>query len=512
MDDDTTLLRRYVEEGSEPAFAALVQRHLDLVYGAALRRTGGNPHRASDVTQQVFTQLAQHAEKLSHHPVLSAWLHTATRNAAIKLMLTEQRRRTRQAEALARTLTEEPVQDWDRIRPLLDDAIDALPEADRAAVVLRFLQCRAFAEIGATLRVSEDAARMRVDRALEKLRTTLSRRGIASTSAALAVALTDTGLLAAPAGLAASVTTGALTASAVTTGSVFATAGLLSMKTTHALLGIVALAATISAVYEYNQSQRLSDALTNADSERTALRAQLSSGQRTPTRSGAIQPSALAARETESPAATAANTTPAPKPAKGVKLNADPKASVDAHYRALYRQLNFTPEQSAQFRALMLQHLQRRGELLQAAKTQNPDLTPAQLSAIDAQADAEHLARMRATLGDPTVQAVQHYDETFPLRGPLEDLAKTLFYSDVPLTAAQADRLVESTSATLKNPQGKIDLDRYVQTDFYAALLDHSTGVLSPPQIAALQQMLEDDIEWRSTLPKKTGGTKAPGK
>ena len=80
-DDDAALLRHYAEEGSQPAFAEVVRRHVDLVYAAALRRTGGDAHRAADVSQQVFTALARHARKLSRHAVLGAWLHTATRNA-----------------------------------------------------------------------------------------------------------------------------------------------------------------------------------------------------------------------------------------------------------------------------------------------------------------------------------------------------------------------------------------------------------------------------------------------
>jgi DNA-directed RNA polymerase specialized sigma24 family protein len=72
---DAALLRRYAE-GSETAFTELVHRHVDLVYGAALRRTGGDAHRAADVAQQVFTTLAREARKLARHPVLGAWLHS----------------------------------------------------------------------------------------------------------------------------------------------------------------------------------------------------------------------------------------------------------------------------------------------------------------------------------------------------------------------------------------------------------------------------------------------------
>ena len=203
MNDDAVLLRRYAEEGSETAFTELVRRHVDLVYGAAIRRTG-DPHRAADVSQQVFTKLAREARTLSRHPVLAAWLHTATRHAALNLMISEQRRLVRESAALELdTATGGATPDWDRLRPLLDAAIDELPETDRAAVVLRFLERRPFAEIGAALRVTEDAARMRTDRALDKLRAALERRGITSTAAALGVLVSGQPLISAPVGLAA---------------------------------------------------------------------------------------------------------------------------------------------------------------------------------------------------------------------------------------------------------------------------------------------------------------------
>jgi len=206
MNDDAVLLHCYAEEGSETAFAELVRRHIDLVYGAALRRTGGDSHLAADVAQQVFTALARGARRLSRHAVLAAWLHTATRNAALNLMISEQRRQTRETAALtfdAAIVAGEASPDWEQLRPLLDAAIDELPEADRAAVVLRFLEHRPFAEVGSTLHVSEDAARMRTDRALDKLRSALARRGITSTAAALGAIVLGQPLISAPAGLAA---------------------------------------------------------------------------------------------------------------------------------------------------------------------------------------------------------------------------------------------------------------------------------------------------------------------
>ena len=240
MNDDAELLRRYAEEDAEPAFTQLVHRHVNLVYGAALRRTGGDPHRAADVAQQVFTTLAREARKLSRHTVLAAWLHTATRNAALNLMISEQRRQTRETEAVALADADRGMNpDWDRLRPMLDAAIDELPEADRAAVVLRFLDRWPFAEIGAALQVSEDAARMRTDRALDKLRSALARRGITSTAAALGAIVSTQPLFSAPAGLAAALATQSL----ATAGAGFSAVTLVSFmnikNATIAVLGVL---------------------------------------------------------------------------------------------------------------------------------------------------------------------------------------------------------------------------------------------------------------------------------
>jgi RNA polymerase sigma factor (sigma-70 family) len=216
MNDDATLLRRYVSEGSQAAFTELVQRYVDLVYGAAMRRTNGDVHRASEVAQEVFTSLARNARKLSSHPVLPAWLHTATRNAALNLMISEQRRKVREAEATAMETVMSSVvgdPDWDRIKLVLDSAIDELAETDRTAIVLRFLQKRPFVEIGRAVQISEDAARMRTDRALDKLRSVLVRRGITSTTAALGSVVLGQPLISAPAGVAAVFATQAIVAS-----------------------------------------------------------------------------------------------------------------------------------------------------------------------------------------------------------------------------------------------------------------------------------------------------------
>ena len=203
MTDDAELLRRYATDRSEPAFAELVRRHLGFVYHAALRQCGGDAHRAEDVAQAVFTDLARKAHDLADRPVLAGWLYTSTRFAAAQAVRGEARRQTR--ERAAAMIPDEPPANWERLQPVIDDALAALGEPEREAVLLRFFEGRPFAEVGARLAVSEDAARRRVERALEKMREPLARHGVTSTVTALAAALAGQAGAAAPAGLAAQI-------------------------------------------------------------------------------------------------------------------------------------------------------------------------------------------------------------------------------------------------------------------------------------------------------------------
>lgn len=213
MNDDAELLRRYAGEGAEDAFAEVVRRHVDLVYGVALRQTRGNAGWAEEVAQAVFSDLARKAAAVARHESVVGWLHTATRFAVAKALRTERRRRAREQEVFAmneRLRETEAAADWERLRPVIDEALGELKERERAAILLRFFERKPLAEVGAALALTETAARSCVDRALDKLHAALARRGISSTSAALGVALGGQVVGAAPAGLAASVTSGAM--------------------------------------------------------------------------------------------------------------------------------------------------------------------------------------------------------------------------------------------------------------------------------------------------------------
>ena len=188
MNEDALLLRRFVEDHAEDAFTEIVRRHLTMVYGTALRRVGGDAHLAQDVTQTVFISFATKAASLRNHASLAGWLYISAHRATAEAVRREQRRKQHEASAHSRNLSstpEDPAVDPAALRPLLDDALVELKEDDREAVVLRYFAQRSFAEIGSALRITEEAARKRVERAVEKLHETLSRRGITSTVTAL---------------------------------------------------------------------------------------------------------------------------------------------------------------------------------------------------------------------------------------------------------------------------------------------------------------------------------------
>lgn len=205
VSDDMLLLQAYAGGKSEEAFTTLVSRHINLVYSVALRGVG-NPHEAEEITQSVFLTLAKKARQLGPATVLSGWLYQTARLTAANARRTEVRRLHREQEAHMQSTLNEPEPDlWRQVGPLLDEAMAELSESDRNAVVLRFFENKALKEVGAALGTSDDAAKMRVNRAVEKLRGFFERRGVPISSAGLAAVIGENSVQAAPAGLAAAI-------------------------------------------------------------------------------------------------------------------------------------------------------------------------------------------------------------------------------------------------------------------------------------------------------------------
>ncbi|HEY5298491.1 MAG TPA: sigma-70 family RNA polymerase sigma factor [Verrucomicrobiae bacterium] len=219
MTPDSELLRQFARTNSEAAFAELVKRHVNLVYSAALRQVNGDAHLAKDVAQTVFTDLARKANSLSRRETLTGWLYTSAHFAAAKMVRGENRRRDREEKFMREPTNDSgagfqpaqsaPETDWQKLRPTLDDAMHELKETDREAILLRYFENRQFAEVGAKLGLNENAARMRVERALEKLRGIFAKRGI-STAVALASIISANAIQMAPANLAETLTTASI--------------------------------------------------------------------------------------------------------------------------------------------------------------------------------------------------------------------------------------------------------------------------------------------------------------
>ena len=253
---DTELLRRHLA-GDGEAFAAIVRRHVDLVHSSARRRV---PADAEDVTQAVFLTLLnkphQAAAACQRSGGLPAWLLAVTKNHARNAA----KRRRRRAHHERRLATMTPTAAiasgdptaalaWAEIAPLLDDAVLALPAADREAILMKFYENRPATEIAESLGLSHDAARQRISRALAKLRKRLARQGVEVPAATLAGLLTAHAVTAAPASLALTCTTlaagGTATAAALalTQGSTMTTTMILKLAAA-ATVGTVAVGLT----------------------------------------------------------------------------------------------------------------------------------------------------------------------------------------------------------------------------------------------------------------------------
>ena len=271
MPDSKALLAEYRQNGSDAAFRELVARFVDLVYSTALRSVEGDTHRAEDVTQTVFADLARQARSLSREVRLGGWLHRHTCFVAANTMRGERRRQSREREAVEmNALRNNPEADFSQAAPMLDAAINELEEADRTAILLRFFEQQDFRSIGQALDSSEDAARMRVTRALEKLHLFLRHRGASLSVAALGTALATDAVTAAPTGLAACIAGPALAGAA--TGGGLSIASLKLVSTTKLKLGLAAallVAAVATPLINQHQS------LVKVREENQALRQQL---------------------------------------------------------------------------------------------------------------------------------------------------------------------------------------------------------------------------------------------
>ena len=220
MNNDMALVREYAASQSERAFETLVSRHINLVYSAALRQVR-DAHLAEEISQAVFVILARKAGSLGSKTILPGWLYRTARFAAADALKTRRRRERREQEAcMQSTLDDHPMDAaWQELSPLLDEAMAQLRDKDRDALVLRFFENKSLREVGDALGLQERAAQKRVARGLEKLHAFFARRGIASTAAIIAGAVSANSIQAAPVTLTKSITAVAVAKGATISGS-----------------------------------------------------------------------------------------------------------------------------------------------------------------------------------------------------------------------------------------------------------------------------------------------------
>jgi RNA polymerase sigma factor (sigma-70 family) len=483
MDDDQ-LLRAYADHRSEEAFRELVRRHVAVVQGVARRRAGIDAHLADDVAQRVFIALARKADSLRDQTTLVGWLYTAARLEAVRAVRTEARRRHREEKAaeLNSMPNEETPVSWERLRPVLDEAMAQLGESDRNAILLRFFSGQSFTEVGRVFQISEEAARKRVDRAIEKLRETLGRRGIASTAAALGTAL---GAHAAPA--VTSEALAAIAAGAWQQASVSAALPLgvfmSSTKMTVAVAGVVILFAVTAVVRDAAALTRAESSQAAAEADLAALRQRSDTARR---ELAAVQrkKAEADARERELIATTQNPLRPyLQDPAYRALARTASQARRHLEFQRLYRALGLSPDQIERFEQIMVRQDQANLDG-QVARDLGRDE-----QAVFRHSGPEWNSAMRSLLGEGGMAQLQDYLRSMAVRNFVDDIAAKSYESGEPITLEQADRL--TALALAHDPlyqQGKGTDPGKVS---WNAVWEPAAKFLSPQQVVTFETAVE---------------------
>ncbi len=256
---DFELLQGFVRRGDQAAFTDVVRRHLDLVFGTALRKVG-DPGAAQEVAQNVFVALARKAWRFAPDDSLPAWLHKTALLESKSWLRGELRRHRREETAVELGTTMKTPDDQPAIAaltPLLDEALLSLREGDRTLLLLRYCENQSLRDVGAAFDVTEDTAQKRVQRALEKLSQFFQRRGFRTASLAATTAALKASGASVSTDIATAVVNAALQAAPPTlTGVAAIIASVVLLFRTHATALFVA-AALMTIAWQWNHRQKM---------------------------------------------------------------------------------------------------------------------------------------------------------------------------------------------------------------------------------------------------------------
>ncbi|EEF61471.1 RNA polymerase sigma factor [Pedosphaera parvula] len=521
--NDIDLLRQYASSKSEEAFSALVSRHINLVYSAAMRYVG-NQSQAEEITQAVFIILAKKAASLSSGTILSGWLFKTARLTAANYLRTEIRRSRREQEAYMQSnLHETESEAWKQIAPLLDDAIAELGETDRNALVLRFVEGKDLKQVGAALGTTEEAAKKRVSRAVDKLRGLFSRKDITLSAAALSAAIAAHSIQAAPAGLVASVTTGAITGTAVTTTTLSLVKGTLKLMAWTKVKIAAGVAVTAMMAYQwhenYTQKQELhtvqeqlhqreqelktqKDTLAILQAERSEMAEKMHAAQ-------VEKAKLIGGKKAAVAAATAAAKASLASGSNGSfggmlsKMMSDPgmkefmkQQSLSAlriQYGQLVKQLNLSPEETDKFYQILGDNALTGIERTSAVMKGDVDRTVAKQEIDEDQKQLKE--KIKGLLGEDGFKQYEDYKESVPAQTSLNLYKGQL--TENSLSDEQSARLLDimkregkqvtkldNTSLSLSG--GAMDTYLKQQSESNQRIFQQSADFLKPEQLAAL--------------------------
>src|ERR1051326_9114056 len=467
-DNDLELLARYARTHNEDAFGEIVRRHLDLVYSAAFRAVRSR-ELAEEAAQSAFTDLARAADKLAPDTILAAWLYQVARRKAIDIVRREARRPLREQIA-TETHVMNASPDWPQIEPLLDEAMDTLDQAERAAILLRYFENKSLHEVGHALGTSEDAAQKRVGRAVEHLREYFRRRGAGIAATALIALLTANAVHSAPVGLSITITSAA--AATATVASVGATAVKTVAMTTlqKTLVATALLTAAGVGIYEAGQNSTLQRKINGLQQQQAPLTDQVQQLQQErdeiSNRLAALQTENQQLKSAQKSAdvlklrgevgklrqQNAANEAQLKISPKGLNaMMSDPAMKEYIHqtqmnlaktrYAPLFQELKLTPEQCDEFVGAMsdswLRHTEQVSQMKPGSGFAEAD------SGASAKDDLKD--RLHAVLGDAGYARYKEFEQEVPARAALKLLDTQL--GDTHLSDAQVSGFIQLVRA-----------------------------------------------------------------